>query len=324
MIYDHPPCRLLFQIWTYFFLVMLLVSIGVVCAETHPAMRTQSNMASPVNLTNETNPKLIMYLTTEPHLFLRIIEYTCTLIFTIELVLKFIVWPRKWTFFQSFFNVIDILSVVPMVINSCIRIFSPFLWIHKGDIFIAYCVIALASIFRAIRVLKLVKHNRGLQVMYLAVRASAQQIMLLLLVMFIGTLVFSTMIYFAEFYEEDNFMNIPIGFWWSVITMTTVGYGDEHPTSGLGYVIGSLCAIAGMLATAMPIPVIANSFHLYYSYSKLSRNLDMKTQCKQTHCNGARNNEIGGGDKRQQDGVDENHSLLKQTDHRYSSDATRA
>ena len=123
------------------------------------------------------------------------------------------------------------------------------------------------------RVLKLVKHNRGLQVMYLAVRASAQQIMLLLLVMFIGTLVFSTMIYFAEFNVEDNFMNIPIGFWWSVITMTTVGYGDEHPTSGLGYFIGSLCAIAGMLATAMPIPVIANSFHLYYTYSKIHHEL---------------------------------------------------
>ena len=55
--------------------------------------------------------------------------------------------------------------------------------------------------------------------------------------------------------------------------MTTVGYGDEHPKSGLGYFIGSLCAIAGMLATAMPIPVIANSFHLYYTYSKIHHEL---------------------------------------------------
>lgn len=276
------------QVWAYFFLAMLLFSIGVVCAETHPWMRVTLDHPPPINLTNHTNPKLRMYLTTQPLLFLRVIEYACTLVFALELMLKFLVWPRKWTFVMSFFNVIDILSVVPMTLNACVRIFSPFFFVRKGDVFTAYCIVSLASVFRAIRIFKLIKHNRGLQVMYLAVRSSAQQIMLLLLVMFIGTLIFSTIIYFAEFNEEQNFMNIPIGFWWSVITMTTVGYGDEHPTSALGYLIGGLCAIAGMLATAMPIPVIANSFNLYYTYLNMKTKRDAAALCETETEGGAR------------------------------------
>ena len=90
----------------------------------------------------------------------------------------------------------------------------------------------------------------------------------------IGTLIFSTMIFFAEFNEEDTFHSIPMGFWWSIVTMTTVGYGDTFPKSAMGYLVGSLCAVAGMLATAMPIPVIANSFHLYYTYARIRRKLN--------------------------------------------------
>ncbi len=60
------------------------------------------------------------------------------------------------------------------------------------------------------------------------------EISLLLLLIIVGMLIFSTMIYFAEFHQGDNFQNIPIGYWWSIVTMTTVGYGDKHPDSGWG------------------------------------------------------------------------------------------
>ena len=73
-------------------------------------------------------------------------------------------------------------------------------------------------------------------------------------------------------------MNIPIGFWWSIVTMTTVGYGDIIPKTGLGYLVGSLCALTGMLITGLPIPVIANSFHLYCTYAKLKDKLELQRQ----------------------------------------------
>ena len=161
-----------------------------------------------------------------------------------------------------------------MLALTMIRLIQPRFWEEKTRIFYAYCILCMSSVFRSIRIVKLVKHHRGLQIIYLAVKHSAKEILLLLLLIFIGTLVFSTMIYFAEFYQGDTFPSIPIGFWWAIITMTTVGYGDRHPTSAMGYLVGSGCAITGMLATGLPIPVIANSFHLYNTYARVKDTLD--------------------------------------------------
>ena len=80
-------------------------------------------------------------------------------------------------------------------------------------------------------------------------------------------LFFSVLIYFAEFSEDGSFEHIPIGFWWAIVTMTTVGYGDKVPKTGWGYMVGGLCAITGMLCTSLPIPIIANNFNMYYSYA---------------------------------------------------------
>ena len=83
-----------------------------------------------------------------------------------------------------------------------------------------------------------------------------------------GTLIFSTLVYFAEIKQEGKFEHIPIGFWWSTITMTTVGYGDMYPVGTYGYFVGILCAVAGMLITGLPIPIIGNSFTKFYNRQK--------------------------------------------------------
>ena len=160
-----------------------------------------------------------------------------------------------------------------MFILTLIDVVSPHFWLDN-DIFFGYSILSLCSVFRAVRVMKIVKHNRGLQIIFLAIKACWKELFLLVILMAIGMVVFSTMIYFAEFHQKDNtFSHIPIGFWWSIVTMTTVGYGDKHPSSGLGYMVGGGCALAGMLVTGLPIPLIANSFNLYYTYAKVKAKL---------------------------------------------------
>ena len=81
-----------------------------------------------------------------------------------------------------------------------------------------------------------------LQILGLAVRTSLLQIALLAVVTIMGMLVCSTLIYFAEFDVEGNrFSDIPTGFWWSIVTMTTLGYRNYVPSSIGGYFIGAAC-----------------------------------------------------------------------------------
>ena len=88
---------------------------------------------------------------------------------------------------------------------------------------------------------------------------------MLVLFISIAGLLFSSLCYFIEREEEKTkYTSIPNAFYWVVITMTTVGYGDMAPTTGLGKLIGTLCAISGVLVMSLPIPIITENFEKFY------------------------------------------------------------
>ena len=94
---------------------------------------------------------------------------------------------------------------------------------------------------------------------------SYKELGLLVLFISIAGLLFSSLCYFIEREEEKTkYTSIPNAFYWVVITMTTVGYGDMAPTTGLGKLIGTLCAISGVLVMSLPIPIITENFEKFY------------------------------------------------------------
>lgn len=270
------------------FVVLLVASVMVICLDSLSYFRTPRTSSGPYddavlrmrvdpsyNLTHPLvfgNPKLTMYLTTVQHPVLFYANHLCSVFFGVELLARFCTCPAKRHFLFSFFNVIDVLAVVPTTAASIVSLVDLDLWLQHS-LAVNYAIFTCTSVFRAIRIMKLMKHYRGLRIMFLALKASFPEMLLLTLLLTISVLIFSTAIYFAELRNPDTFASIPVGFWWSVITMTTVGYGDCIPQTIAGQVIGALCAVSGMLITGLPIPVMANNFNLYYTYGKLHEKL---------------------------------------------------
>ena len=192
-----------------------------------------------------------------PHQVIHILEIICVIWFTVEIVTRFIVCPSKRKFVRQIMNWLDFAAIIPFYIQ---------LFLSNTDVnsIVAVRIIRLIRVFR---VFKLSRHSYSLQILGHTLRSSLSELFLLGFFLSIGVVVFSTLMFYAE-QDSKKFSSIPAGFWWAVVTMTTLGYGDIVPDTLPGKIVGTACAICGVLTIALPIPVIVSNFSLYYSHAK--------------------------------------------------------
>ena len=110
------------------------------------------------------------------------------------------------------------------------------------------------------RILKLARHSKGLQSIVFTLSQSIPELGLLIMILIISGLIFASLTYYIEMENDSGFTDIPTAFYWVIITMTTVGYGDIFPVSGLGKFVGTFTAISGALTMSLPLPVIVANF----------------------------------------------------------------
>jgi len=163
-------------------------------------------------------------------------------------------------------NIIDLLAILPYFITLGTELADDGSDAGRSsNQAMSLAVLRVIRLVRVFRIFKLSRHSKGLQILGQTIRASMRELGLLIFFLFICVVLFSSAIYFAETPAGSRFTSIPDAFWWAVVTMTTVGYGDMFPVSAWGKLVGSLCAIAGVLTIALPVPVIVSNFNYFYN-----------------------------------------------------------
>lgn len=211
------------------------------------------------------------------HPSLHIIDMICLVFFTIEYVARLVFAPQKFKFVTSTMGVIDFIAILPDIISLIVVSARPELMFSSE----AMEVVSFFRIVRVLRIFRLVKHVPGLWILVYTLKASVGELILLSCFMIVGILVFSSLIFFAD--TRANFESIPHAFWWALITMTTVGYGDMYPTTTLGKLVGSLCAMSGLLMIGFSVPTLVNNFTLYYKHLQFALNADKEGMTKNEH-----------------------------------------
>jgi hypothetical protein len=183
-----------------------------------------------------------------------VIEAVCTIAFTVEFVSRFCVCDVYGESVKDFvkhpLNVFDFLAILPWYIDML------------GSDLAGLRIIRLA---RVLRLLKVARYSSGLQTMIEGLRRSMQAISLLMAAVVLGMILSSSMIYNVEHRSNKEFFpSIPGSFWWALVTMTTVGYGDRYPKTNLGKLVASVTMIFGILLIALPMAIVGNKFQEVY------------------------------------------------------------
>nr|XP_019954949.1 PREDICTED: potassium voltage-gated channel subfamily A member 4 [Paralichthys olivaceus] len=237
--------------------LVIVISIVIFCLETLPEFRDEKEYLQPRHNSSEPDHGFTPF--NDPFF---IVETVCIIWFSFEIIVRFFACPSKAAFFKNIMNSIDIVSILPYFITLGTDLAQ-----HQGNgqQAMSFAILRIIRLVRVFRIFKLSRHSKGLQILGHTLRASMRELALLIFFLVIGVILFSSAVYFAEADEPTSqFTSIPDAFWWAVVTMTTVGYGDMKPITVGGKIVGSLCAIAGVLTIALPVPVIVSNFNYFY------------------------------------------------------------
>jgi voltage-gated potassium channel len=172
------------------------------------------------------------------------IEVFCVVVFTAEYLARIYVADNKPKFVFSFFGLIDLFAILPFYLSFGLDLRS----------------LRVLRMFRLFRLLKLVRYNRAMRHFAKAMLLAKEQIILfmgvtLVLIYFAAIGIY----YFENEAQPEHFSSIFDSLWWSIVTLTTVGYGDVYPITVGGRIFTFFILLIGLGIVAIPTGIISSS-----------------------------------------------------------------
>lgn len=206
-----------------------------------------------------------------------IVESACVAWFTLEFLIRFFHAQSKLEFLRGPLNIIDAAAILPYYISLLLELKDESVQdIVAGAGRSTLDKLGLTlRVMRALRILyvmRLARHSVGLQTLGLTIQRSMKDFGLLMLFVCVAVTLFSPLVHLAESELSPNaqlsFSSIPASYWWSIISVTTVGYGDMVPRSIPGQVVALISILAGILILSFPSTSIFHTFYRTYTELK--------------------------------------------------------
>ena len=175
---------------------------------------------------------------------------------TVEYVLRIIAapvqyrqyraWRSRFRYLFSFYGLIDFVAVIPFLI----------IYLYRETIFVHLAVLAYI-----LMIFKLIRYSRSFQLIGRVLQMVKDELITActacgILLGFSGILMY----YIEHEAQPEAFANIGDGFWWAVVTFTTVGYGDVYPVTALGRLLSGVICMVGIAMIAIPTGLISSAF----------------------------------------------------------------
>ncbi|XP_019644823.1 PREDICTED: potassium voltage-gated channel subfamily A member 3-like [Branchiostoma belcheri] len=266
LLFEYPETSFWARIVAILSVCAIIISIASSCAETIPQYQEDKIFDFPPNTTRSSRLKMAYGST-----FYQV-ETACIVWFCFELLVRFYASPDKVAFIKDIMNIIDMIAIVPYFLTLI------FLLGNVQGSRSAAVFMRVLRLIRVSRILKLSRHMTALRILGRTLILSAGSIGLLFLSLFGSMVLFGTFVYFADLDTPNtDFESVPATFWWAVITMTTVGYGDEHPRSPMGKLAGGVCVLSGIMFLLVPVPGIVANFNRLYTRQRNVLSHDLNT-----------------------------------------------
>ena len=283
------------QAWHTLSLTMMVASIAVVILETVSSLRVHYKDAHHlhgftahhnINDNNdsqheenhdhdhqvlpdqETLDPLSEWTDTIPNIPLLVIEVITFGFLLIEFSLRFVCSFNKRRFLTRILNICDMIVLVSQAAMLIYILYQSYNFSIEPATKSTILLFQIPRIVRIARIYSVAKNFVEVHIIIRAIRHSSNEFILLFVLLASASVFYASILFYVEIHI-NNLKSIPIGIWWAVVTMTTVGYGDYAPNSFGGFIVGSLCAVSGIVIVALPTPVIVSNFSRVYDTAKL-------------------------------------------------------